>query len=86
MLGASIYNAHPGPGGHETVTVDTTANATVRTAEHYKSKTSEDDGTANSSGVASVTFSIGSPSAGYTVDVSVTTSSGQSCGTAFTPS
>jgi hypothetical protein len=82
---AAVSNAHPGPGGHETVTVHTTANATVRTAEHYKSKTSEHDGTANSSGVASITFSIGGPSAGYTVHVSVTTSSRQSCGTAFTP-
>jgi hypothetical protein len=82
---ASVSDANPPRGGDETVTVDTTPGASVRTVAHYKTKDSEHDGTAGGSGVASIMFGTGSPTAGYTVDVTVTTSSGQSCSTAFTP-
>ncbi|MGZ6803708.1 MAG: hypothetical protein ACXVFU_11735 [Nocardioidaceae bacterium] len=82
---ASVSDPQPGRGGSETVTVRTTAGAAVRTVAHYRTTDSEHDGTAGSSGAATVTFSIGRPTAGYTVSVTVTTSSGQSCATAFTP-
>lgn len=83
---ATMSNTSPARGGDETVTVHTTASATVDTAEHYKTTTSEHDGAANSAGGAVITFNIGHPSADYTVQVDVTTSSGQSCSTSFTPS
>jgi len=82
---ASVSDATPPRGGNETVTVTTTAGASVRTFVHYKTTTSEHDGVADGSGVTRITFSIGRPTAGYTVQVSVSTGSGQSCSTAFTP-
>ncbi len=80
-----MANAHPADGGSDTVNVRTTPNATVTTTDYYKSTTSEHDGRANSAGVAAITFSIGHPTRGYTVTVSVSTSSGEHCSTAFTP-
>lgn len=82
---ASMSNSHPGDGGDVTVIVHTTASAAVKTYAHYKTTTHEHDGTAGSSGTANITFSIGRPTVGYPVEVDVTTSSGQSCSTEFTP-
>ena len=81
---ASVSNPEPS-GGSETVTVHTTPNAAVKTVAHYKTTDSEHDGTSDSSGAANITFSIGRPSHGYTVQVTITTSSGQGCSTSFTP-
>ena len=65
--------------------MNTTPNAGVSTVAHYKTTNSEHDGTAGSTGTANISFSIGNPSKGYTVVVTVTTTSGQSCSTSFTP-
>lgn len=82
---ARMTDAQPGDGGSDTVVVHTTAGATVMTTDHYKTKPTEHDGTADSTGTAAITFGIGRPTRGYTVQVDVMTSSGQSCSTEFTP-
>jgi len=82
---ASMTNSTPGDGGSDTVVVHTTAGTSVATIEHYKTTDNEHDGTANGSGTATITFSIGRPTRGYPVAVDVTTGSGQSCSTEFTP-
>lgn len=81
---ANVSDPQPS-GGQETVTVHTTANAGVQTVAHYKTRDTEHDGTADGSGVAKISFSIGRPSHGYTVQVTISTSSGQTCSTSFTP-
>lgn len=82
---ASVADPQPGRGGSETVTVRTAPGASVTTVAHYKTTSTEHDGTAGSNGVAAITFSIGRPTAGYPVTVTVTTGAGQSCTTTFTP-
>jgi hypothetical protein len=82
---ASPRDATPGDGGDETITVHTTAGATVKLQVHYKTKTHPFSGVADSAGTAVITFSIGRPTRGYPVRVDVSTSSGQVCGTQFTP-
>lgn len=85
LCSATVSDARPPRGGEETVTVQTTAAARVQTIAHYKTTSTEHDGTASAGGLAAIRFSIGHPAAGYTVDVEVTTSSEQSCTTSFTP-
>ena len=75
----------PGDGGDETITVHTTAGATVSLKVHYKTTTHPFSGVADGTGTASITFSIGRPTPGYPVRVDVSTSSGQVCSTLFTP-
>jgi hypothetical protein len=82
---ASPRTATPGDGGDETITVHTTAGATVKLLVHYKTTTHPLSGVANNAGTAVITFSIGRPTRGYPVRVDVSTSSGQVCGTQFTP-
>jgi hypothetical protein len=82
---ASPRDSTPGDGGEQTVTVHTTAGATVSLEVHYKTSTHPFSGVADGAGTASVTFSIGRPTPGYPVRVDVSTSSGQVCSTQFTP-
>jgi hypothetical protein len=65
--------------------VHTTASASVTLQVHYKTTTHPFTGVADSTGTASITFSIGRPTPGYPVRVTVSTSSGQTCTTHFTP-
>jgi hypothetical protein len=66
----------PGDGGDETITVRTTARASVNLKVHYKTTTHPFTGVADSTGTTIITFSIGRPTPGYPVRVDVSTSSG----------
>ncbi|MGB9281338.1 MAG: hypothetical protein WCB57_14835 [Pseudonocardiaceae bacterium] len=63
----------------------TTAGASVKLQVHYKTTTHSFSGLADSAGTAVITFSIGRPTPGYPIQVDVSTTSGQVCGTQFTP-
>lgn len=83
---ASMSDPTPGDGGEETLRVTSnlpnepgTATAHYRTTDHPFSF--QTDG----SGAASVTFSIGTPTPGYTVEVDVQITGGATCSTSFTP-
>jgi hypothetical protein len=76
---------NPGDGGEQTITVRTTADASVTIAVHYKTTTHTFTAAADPGGLAALTFSMGRPTPGYTVMVDVLTDIGQSCGTQFTP-
>lgn len=82
---ASPRDPTPGDGGDETITVHTTAGATVDLKVRYKTTTHPFSGVADNTGTAIITFSIGRPTPGYPVRVDVSTSSGQVCSTQFTP-
>jgi hypothetical protein len=82
---ASPRDPTPGDGGEETITVHTTAGASVNLQVHYKTTTHPFSGVADSTGTAVITFSIGRPTRGYPVRVDVSTGSGQVCSTQFTP-
>ena len=82
---ASPRNTTPGDGGDETITVHTSARASVNLQVHYKTTTHSFSDIADSTGTAVITFSIGRPTPGYTVEVNVSTGSGQACSTQFTP-
>lgn len=80
-----MANAFPGDGGYVTVVVSSNVlNSTIVTVAHYKTTSTEHDGRTNSSGSGSVTFSIGRPTVGYTVVVSISVGRA-SCSTSFTP-
>jgi hypothetical protein len=71
-----------------TITVQTAANASVRTVAHYKTKDTVKTATANASGVGRTYYSIGPATPGYrvVVDVRVTKNGREgNCSTAFTP-
>jgi len=80
-----MANPTPGDGGSETVSVTSNQpNTPIGVMLHYKTTTSSYAGTTDGSGSGSVTFGIGRPTIGYTVQVSIT--AGQAtCTTAFTP-
>jgi len=80
-----MANPAPGDGGSETVSVTSNQpNTPIGVMLHYKTTTSSYAGTTDSSGSGSVTFGIGRPTIGYTVQVNIT--AGQAtCTTAFTP-
>lgn len=84
---ASMSNPTPGTSGDETVNISSNVpNAPVTISKHYKTTTSYDSGTTDANGSAAVTFSIGRPTAGYTVEVDVSINNGEaSCSTSFTP-
>jgi hypothetical protein len=65
--------------------VHTTAGANVTLQVHYKTTTHPFNGVADSAGTVIIIFSIGRPTPGYPVRVDVSTSSGQTCATQFTP-
>lgn len=75
----------PGTGGSETVNVTSNQpDAAIAVTAHYKTTTSSFPGVTDPSGAGAVRFSIGHPSAGFTVVVDV--SAGQAtCSTSFTP-
>ena len=84
---ASMSNPTPGAGGYDTVNVSSNVpNAPVTITKHYKTTTSSDSGTTDANGAASITFNIGHPTVGYTVEVDVSINNGEaSCSTSFTP-
>jgi hypothetical protein len=84
---ATMSNPTPGDSGDETVNVTSNVpNAPVLVTKHYKTTTTADSGTTDGGGAASITFDIGSPTIGYTVEVDVSINSGQAtCSTSFTP-
>ena len=83
-----MSNPTPGDGGDETVNVASTlANAPFTVTAYYKTTTHKFDpaSATNSAGSGSFTFSIGRPTPGYTVRVTVSFGGGTSCDTSFTP-
>jgi hypothetical protein len=83
---ASMSDPTPAGGGSETALVDSTLpNSGVTIVAHYKTTNSTFTGQTNSSGHASITFSIGHPSHGYTVNVDVNVAGQATCSTSFTP-
>jgi len=61
-------------------------NAPLTVTKHYRTVTSYDSGMTNGSGSVSITFDIGSPTIGYTVQVDVNINNGRAtCSTSFTP-
>jgi hypothetical protein len=76
----------PGDGGKQSITVHTTAGAGVTLQVHYKTTTHTFGPlAADKNGTATLVFSTGRPTRNYTVKVDVSTDSGQSCSTQFTP-
>jgi len=84
---AGMSNPTPAPGAEETVNITSNVpNAPVTVTKHYRTTTSYDDGSTNSAGSASIPFSTGSPTPGYTVEVDVSINNGEAaCSTSFTP-
>lgn len=84
---ASMSNPTPGTGGDDTVNITSNVpNAPVTISKHYKTTTSTDSGTTDGNGSDSITFNIGHPTAGYTVEVDVSINNGEAtCSTSFTP-
>jgi hypothetical protein len=84
---ASMSNPTPGDSGNDTVNVSSNVpNSPVTVTKHYKTTTSYDSGTTDGSGSVSITFDIGHPTVGYTVQVGVNVNNGQAtCSTSFTP-
>ena len=85
---ARVSDASPPQYSTVVVYVSTKASAAVTTTAHYKTKDTVKATRANSSGAASVTYSISRATKGYPVDVTVLVSSGASkarCRTEFTP-
>jgi hypothetical protein len=82
-----MSNPTPGGGGDDTVNITSNVpSAPVIITKHYKTTTSSNSGSTDASGGASITFSIGHPTAGYTVEVDVSINNGEaSCSTSFTP-
>jgi len=82
---ASVEFPTPGDGGDQTVYVSSTVpNAPVSIAVHYKTTTHPFSAATDGAGNASLTFSIGRPTPGYPVSVTVTVGSAR-CSTSFTP-
>jgi hypothetical protein len=86
---ASMSDASPSDYTDDDVDVTTASYAEVNTVAYYKTTSTSESGQADSSGNASIEYYISGASVGYTVDVSVTVTSGgrsASCSTSFTPS
>lgn len=83
---ASMSDPTPNDGGDETLTVSSDVPNTSGTATaQYKTTDHSIDFRTDGSGSASVTFSIGQPTVGYRVGVSVDISGGADCSTSFIP-
>ena len=85
-ISATVSDPSPSTRERETVTVHTgKPGANVTITAHYKSKDSVYSGTADGNGVATISFSVGSPSKGYTVKIDVDVQGGGHTQTSFTP-
>ncbi|HZU80749.1 MAG TPA: hypothetical protein VE991_12605 [Acidimicrobiales bacterium] len=83
---ASMSDPTPGTSGEETLSVSSDLpDASGTATAHYKTTDHPFPFQTDASGRASVTFSIGHPTAGYTVQVDVVITGGASCSTSFTP-
>lgn len=85
---ASMSNSSPAQYTTDDVDVTTSPGAGVTATAHYKTTDTTHNGTAGSSGDATIPFSISGATIGFTVDVDVTVSlDGKSanCSTSFTP-
>jgi hypothetical protein len=81
-----MSNPTPGTGGSDTANITSNVPSTALTVTaHYKTTSSSYPGMTDSSGSASVTFGIGHPTSGYTVQVTVDISGKAACSTSFTP-
>jgi putative cell wall-binding protein len=90
ILTCSASVANPSPPQHTmiAVQVDTAPGASVTTVAHYKTTSTTLNTVADATGVASVSYDVGSATLGYKVVVDVTvTAAGQQtgCSTSFTP-
>jgi len=84
MHGLDVQPESPG-NGTETATIQSNVPSTpASVTSHCKSTTSTFGGGTDSSGTATITFNIGSPTAGFTVVVDANVG-GASCSTSFTP-
>ena len=82
---ATASDPTPGDGGSETISITSNQpSAPITATADYKTVDHTFTGTTDSTGSGSVTFSIGSPTAGFTVNVDVTVGAA-SCSTSFTP-
>jgi hypothetical protein len=84
---ASMSNPTPTAGANDTVNITSNVpNAPVTIMKYYKTTTSTDTGMTDAAGSASITFSTGHPTVGYTVQVTVNINNGEAtCSTSFTP-
>lgn len=84
---ANMSNPDPGDSGDDTVNITSNVpNAPVTIMKYYKTTTSTDSGITDANGSSSITFDIGHPTIGYTVQVSVNINNGAAtCSTSFTP-
>jgi len=84
---ATMSNATPGDSGDETVSVSSNVpDAPLTVYKNYATRTGSVSGRTNSDGSASITFNIGHPIIGYTVQVVVDVNNGGvTCATSFTP-
>jgi len=82
---ASVSDPTPAGGGSETISITSNQpNAAISVTAHYATVDHTFTGTTDTTGSGSVTFSIGHPTSGFTVDVDVTVGAA-SCSTSFTP-
>jgi hypothetical protein len=80
-----MSNPNPPGSGTETATIQSNVpNTPASVTAHYKTTTSTFGGGTDSGGTATITFNIGSPTAGFTVVVNASVG-GASCSTSFTP-
>jgi hypothetical protein len=84
-----VSNPTPGTGGSETVSFTSTVpNGLVKLAAHYQTTNAPYVSSTGAGGSGQITFRLGQPTAGYTVqvDVTITGAAGTAhCITAFTP-
>jgi hypothetical protein len=86
---ASMSDSSPSDYTDDDVEVTTAPYAQVNTVAYYRTTSTPESGQADGSGNASIGYYISGATIGYTVDVSVTVTSGgqsASCSTSFTPS
>ncbi len=84
-----MSDASPSDYTDDDVEVATAPYAEVNTVAYYRTTSTPESGQADGSGNASIGYYISGATIGYTVDVSVTVTSGgrsASCSTSFTPS
>jgi hypothetical protein len=82
---ASPRNATPSQNSNETIIVHTTRGANANLVVHFPNTTRSFTIVADSAGTAVITFPINRSVPGSPVQVDVSTSSGQACGTQFIP-
>ena len=82
-----MSNATPPDSGDETVNVSSNVpNALLTVYKNYATRTGSVSGKTNENGSASITFNIGHPIIGYTVQIVVDVNDGvATCSTHFTP-